>query len=734
MVPIGTEAHTIELVHIRLAWALGIVATLVYGMLYIMSPPYEGDAYDYAEIARNLLDSGELIQTHLRFPGPAELELPAPAGRRATLYVLMCLPFQLLFGSSVLVVVLPFLLALLVLPRIALAALGPIFGPFSTLLGSVALIFHPRIFMHLAFDPNVEYSLLCFLFLAFWAFRQRRMVLFGLALGAAASLKPNAAMMGPALVLACFIHDRDLLRRRSTWLGIGLSLCVFAPYAAWLAYLKMTGAVFGEMALLPYITPEVAQGDLQYWFRVPEGPRALADNGLAEWLDVYGRNAKNLFLGTNMILLGWRSGVFETFGILLLPFIPIGLKYIRIPWDRSVLSLFLIIFFGFHFLLPGWGASARVFAPLVAFGAPAAFAGLGHVFSAKISRRLSFSLLILQTLPSLVFILVGHVSHFGPGQARYEELQAMDEVIEADNGPLLTLPFMSFSYYAGGLAVPLPLGSVDDILRLSAQRDAQGMVIARTRAEPCLPFDPALPPTMESQHFCYYAFPTDPETLRGRIGPEIRDFEPLVQQVGDPEGDMAPFHSVPMLVVRSEQWLMGVIGLGVGLLFLWLLARLEGAFLSYGLSTLLCVLLSFGALVLFTGKVGPSDSEPLSFEASKIKKDVPTMQRFRFEAAPLKRDDGTPACEGLAFPKPDGSFLEPLLTCPSPLMHRECTPQSNAFAAGCPPWSALKNTLLPKEAKRLTQSLNLWLDAQENGFRAKGLHTLRLRRMVIAWP
>ena len=94
--PTGTEIYTVESVHIRLAWALGIAAVCVYSMLFYLSPPYEGDAYDYAEITRNILESGEFIQTHLRFPLPAELDLPAPAGRRLTHYVLFCLPFQLL--------------------------------------------------------------------------------------------------------------------------------------------------------------------------------------------------------------------------------------------------------------------------------------------------------------------------------------------------------------------------------------------------------------------------------------------------------------------------------------------------------------------------------------------------------------------------------------------------------------------------------------------------------------
>ena len=64
--------------HRQLAWALGVGAMLFYALLYALLPPIEGDSFDYASIGRNIVEHGEPIATHLRFPGWPEQALPAP--------------------------------------------------------------------------------------------------------------------------------------------------------------------------------------------------------------------------------------------------------------------------------------------------------------------------------------------------------------------------------------------------------------------------------------------------------------------------------------------------------------------------------------------------------------------------------------------------------------------------------------------------------------------------------
>ena len=94
--------------HRRIAWALGLIAMTAYAILYALLPPIEGDSFDYASIGRNIVEHGEPLATHLRFPGWPDQALPAPGGRRAALMAWVMAPLYALFGASALVVALPF--------------------------------------------------------------------------------------------------------------------------------------------------------------------------------------------------------------------------------------------------------------------------------------------------------------------------------------------------------------------------------------------------------------------------------------------------------------------------------------------------------------------------------------------------------------------------------------------------------------------------------------------------
>ena len=129
------------------------------------------------------------------------------------------------------VVVLPFLLSMLLLPRLALLALGPVTGPVPALLGAVAFLLHPRLMHHYAYDPNVEPAVICVILASFWAFRDRRAITAGVLVGFAALIKAAAVVLGPVYLVMLWRHDRERLRQRRTWAGVGAALAVFSALA-----------------------------------------------------------------------------------------------------------------------------------------------------------------------------------------------------------------------------------------------------------------------------------------------------------------------------------------------------------------------------------------------------------------------------------------------------------------------------------------------------------------------
>ena len=572
---------------------------LFYTLLYALLPPIEGDSFDYASIGRNIVEHGEPIATHLRFPGWPEQALPAPGGRRAALMAWLMAPLYALFGTSAWVVALPFLLSMLLLPRLVLLALGPITGPVPALLSALAFLVHPRLMHHYAFDPNVEPALICVILASFWAFRERRAISAGVLVGIAALIKATAVILGPIYLALLWRHDRGRLRERNTWLGAIAALAVFSPMVAYLAYLRMTEGFFGDVGMIAYLSPEVLEAHYGGWFTVRSEAPPLPQNTPADWLAI-GAIALERFLVGVEYTFGTQAGIPEAMGLAQLVLLPFGLKAIgasegrtfTILWAGAIGAIALIA------VIPS--TDARHAALFVPFTGAVAFAGLWRLFDPTAARRLAFALLLLEALPSAG--LLGLVlSRDAPrGQARYAELQAISDKVP-EGKTLITTPHTSMSFFTGRTTVPMPLGPLSDVLTLAEQRDAGALVIQRVKPGACIPVTPLLPHDVGGDHFCVYPFERAPKAIAAALPDDLASFTPLDRQLADYPRP-GPFRSASVLTMLAAPWWLGAPLLALlAAACIWLARRQRPALAYGGLALLSALSVATALTALFSG-------------------------------------------------------------------------------------------------------------------------------------
>jgi 4-amino-4-deoxy-L-arabinose transferase-like glycosyltransferase len=549
-----TASAPITAGHRRAAWGLGLIAMACYGTLYGLLPPIEGDSFDYASIGRNIIEHGEPLATHLRFPGWPEQALPAPGGRRAALMAWIMAPLYALFGASALVVALPFLFSILLLPRLILLALGPVTGPIPALMSAVAFLLHPRLMHHYAFDPNVEPTVICLILASFWAFRDRRAVTAGVLVGIAALVKVTAVILGPIYLALLWRHDRVRLRERATWLGAAAALLVFSPMVGYLLYLRATHGFFGDVGMIDYLSPEVVEAHYGHWFTVRTQAPPLPVNDMSDWFAI-ASIAIERFLGGVEYTFGTQAGVPEALGLGQLLCLPLGWRVMTRDEDRTFIGLWAgaICLIALLAVIPS--TDARHIALVMPFTSAVAFAGLWHHFGATSGRRLAVTLIALQALPSASLMTLVLSRELPTGQARYAEIQRISDLVP-EGKTLITVPFTSMSFFTGRMTVPMPIGPVTDVLELARQRDAGAIVIQRVQPGPCLPATPLLPPDVGGDHFCVYPLEGPPESIAAKLPADFAAFAPLDRQLAEYPRP-GPFRSTAVLTLLATPWWLG---------------------------------------------------------------------------------------------------------------------------------------------------------------------------------
>ena len=722
-----------------IAWAIGFGAVALFSLYFSVDPPYDGDAYEHAEVAKNLLERGELMQDHHLYPCLDHLPLPAPVARRLSLHVLLQMPFQFLFGSHVLVLLLPFLLTLLFVPRVALGALGPVFGARPTLLASAVVAFHPQLVMYFSVDPNVEPPLTLAVLAGFWAFRTRRFALCGLALGIGALIKPTSLVVFGAFGLAIIWRQRDLLRQRKLWVGAALAVLAGGPMILWSQYTLSQG-IMVDAFVTQQITPELIRSDtVAHFFHIHRGPWEDPGTTFFDWLEIVSVASWD-FLWGNQWFFGQHQGALEMLGWLLMPLMPFGLLAVENKLDQAAIGLAVVLFILANMVLTAIGAEPRLLMPVMVFTGAAAFAGLERLVADHLAPRLSVGLALFEIMPGIVAVLIMSGDLATRPHHTLAEFESIGEILPPGDGPILTSLQLSFAYHHDSLALPIPLGPMTDALELAERRGARGMALFRTREGACLPYDPALRPIAETERLCVYGFDWPAKELAAKLSPEVAAFEPMDYQLGGEAHYAKPIRSAPALAFAALGWSLGLVWL-VGWLGMLVLAAHRKKRGAWGLIFTIAFIASIGTYIFYfffdfedrDHGQAVQDRYAVAHETMRVQAEVPEGLPLAYRPLDLVRDDGEFACVRV---------LPPEASCPPPFEERQCTgaPLTDAVTAGaglligCPDWGEGGTRPLGVEAGRLTQEVRAQLDREARALQAKGWRVQRYNRMIVALP
>ncbi len=720
-ITLPTEAeYSIHRHHRRLAWLIGILAFLFYGLVHTALPPVDGDAYEYAEVAHNFLETGSAVHTHLRYPALTDMELPVPAGRRLNLYTALCGVFEGLFGPGVLVILIPFLLGVLCLPRACLAALGPLFGAWPALLTSIMLLLHPRFLAVFVGDPNVEVLLTVLFLLAAASFYKERYLSFGVWVGLAFLIKVNGFVLALAGLATLLLCARDKLRSRPVVLGYGLALLLALPFVLRLAWNWSQGYPTSEGAMVPYLTLDWMRERslIELVFRTATTTtQEPLNHGLLDMLSFSWVNFTKIIQGYSWAFMR-EAGVLEMSGYVVGLLSPLGFWFIRQRRHRVFTVVLALGFLAFHSLLI-FGHEARFLMPVLPFVLAAGLSALQALLGEKAGLAVGQGFTLLMVVPALVVSLyiVGEEIVTGEGRQVYEELKHASEMIPDEHQTIVTVPFLSASYFTGRHTIPPPLEPMQDWLEQARRVKAQGLLLRRLGDGGCLPYHPNMRLHSETRHFCYYSL----EGVLQPNQPEISEwstYSPLEDALQVQHSD--PYRSSIRFALDSAT---PVVYLGAVLGALVLMGGLA-IWLPMWLTTFCVVLVSFGLSLFLVIDHDENTVKPVvrTIEESALAKAGYADVALSFEALALPEAAAPLSC---ALPAV-------VATCPAPLSNHRCDGAEGPVVIGCPNWS--RPAPGTQEAEAITRLVGQALDEAAQRLDNQGLQVLRFERLVIGVP
>lgn len=186
---------------------ISMVFVLICLAMNIMNPPLDGDSYEYAGVAADLVEHGQLRMNHVGgYHIPCQ-KIHQPAWSRATLWAFIIAPFHAIFGASYLSFLIPYLITLFLLAPSLYIFARKYFGRNVAFCASVAMLLNPRIIhWSISEDPGQPEPLIVILSLcAIGFFIERKTV----ASGAAAGLVFLTRMVGILFLPTFFSMDNS---------------------------------------------------------------------------------------------------------------------------------------------------------------------------------------------------------------------------------------------------------------------------------------------------------------------------------------------------------------------------------------------------------------------------------------------------------------------------------------------------------------------------------------------
>jgi Dolichyl-phosphate-mannose-protein mannosyltransferase len=515
--------------------ALMLVATisLAMALLHAVSiwrlPPVEGDSYEYASLARSLVENRALLENHVWFHLEGIRELPAPATYRTGLYPFLLVPFYLVFGESHLTFSVPGVLMLLFFPLLVYAFGRRIFRDrWMACTIALAMALHPRIiFVYFFQEAGQPDLLVAMLWLgSCTAFLEGKYARAGLATGLAFLTKQTAGLLPLSFVLSMLIFDRGGFRKKGIYVYLGISLAVVLPL------LLRNLAVLGSISHLSnygwHLHPATQTLGNKEWISILFDPHALqglsgavASTGVA-WIEGVAYNLWGLLVGIQSIF-EYEHGLLNLVGLLAAALFFVGAIGDRPRLPAARLALIQLLLFAAAYTFGNILYCSRHIFPLLPFIYYFIFRGVRLIstrfgFEFFTVKRVFLFLLITEIVPVLALEVMLGAS--GGRSEVYRELQEacgyLHENAEEDE-PLITLPFQSPEFLCHRATVSLPYGGADNLLYLKQAYQARYFLYYGFDIAPAPGYD-FLEEVLKGQHVTLYRFKEGAQAPPGAAG------------------------------------------------------------------------------------------------------------------------------------------------------------------------------------------------------------------------
>jgi 4-amino-4-deoxy-L-arabinose transferase-like glycosyltransferase len=488
-----------------------VVATAVVALalaLYVAwVPPLLAEVFEYAEVARNLLQHGELRQDHIRdwMPGSRDLPLPHPAGQRANLYPFLLVPFVALLGHTHWVVTLPAIVGHVLLVFVTYR-LGLRLAPAHVArLAALLLLVHPRLIHLVVSDPQPAALAWAASLASLGAFLDRRYVTAGFLVALSVGLSIPAAVVAFTWPLWILLCERRELRRPALWAGAAVALLVLAPLGI-RNHLVFGSAVFAESwADTASVTADMSRewNRLEILFRYERPAPPEATSELRSELEGWAANTANQWFGEDSI--DYYPGLLELLFLPLLPFILAGAWRTRHSRPTRFLTFVSVAFLALFSVLTR-GYEDRYFFHLAAIGLVFGAIGLDALRQRWASGRLNR---LLHPGGLLTFLLVTEVGAvliptvMTALRSREAEGLMAREVAEAaawirsearEDARIVAFPPGAIAFHTGGLVVPWPYDGTGSLARVAADHDVELALYVRLFGPQAFPRPPFLEP------------------------------------------------------------------------------------------------------------------------------------------------------------------------------------------------------------------------------------------------
>jgi 4-amino-4-deoxy-L-arabinose transferase-like glycosyltransferase len=487
-------------------WKILVATSLVFCFFHLFlhsrAPTLDGDSFEYAGIARNLFQHGIFREDLLGSYTIKDQALPHQPSQRANLYSVALVPFYAVFRDTQWTFIIPTFIGLFLLPLVVYRVGKKLFSPETAFYAAVISLFSPPLLsLYTLMDPGLPEVWQMIFYLSFiLAMAEERYALSGALMALAFLFKQNSVMLIPTTVIWLFLCRRKALFGVPTLKIFGVAFLLVLPFLM-RSYIVFGSPVHNEQfegVSRPYagrMLDKFEKGDLfgiifnyEEYNESPPLPHQAFGARASNFLKILRINMKMAFFGSRMSIF-YMPGVFQTIGLLLVPFFIAGAYSARKRAHSSLMLILIFLQFTLHALMATYSDRYILcIMPLIWLFCSWGLVQFQDLISRTVpslkKRSMAWSIVLFFILTEGgVFFAANTTRLFqSPNDNKVREIETACEYLRDKTGPdsvVMTYPFFSTHFICNRLTVPLPYGSVYTIAKVIKKYDARYLIFTK---------------------------------------------------------------------------------------------------------------------------------------------------------------------------------------------------------------------------------------------------------------